>query len=458
MKFWIAQQYKNKQEYNMITNIINELCENNGSNYKLDVLKKHKSNKLLQRVLKMAYDSTVYRYYLTMKHWHNIPDHKFETPENPTYTLEQALDFLEFKLATRELTGNAAIEAMDTVFNSLSADDRDVIIKIINRDLRINCGRTSINKVFGNLITKPVYMRCGVFSKKSSKDISYPALVQLKADGTYREMKISDGKVELFSRSGEQYFYEFENKYSDLPDGHYTGELIVEGTENRSESNGLLNSDNPPVDKIIFYVWDYITPDEYSNAANKVKNTLTYKERLDTLRQIVKTKNCHQLQIIESHEVNNSKEAFSKVIEWMENGLEGGVLKDLNGVFRDGSSKHQLKMKLEMDLEVRVTGFKEGKIGTKRAETFGAINFETDDGMIKGSTSGFSDELLEQINSDRDSYVGKIMTVSCNDITKGRDSDHYALSHPRFKEFRNDRDDTDTLERAMEIKQMSMSF
>jgi DNA ligase-1 len=442
----------------MIASIINELCENNGSNYKIDVLKKYKSNELLQRVLKMTYDSTVYRYYLTMNHWNNIPNHKFETPENPTCTFNQALDFLEFKLATRELTGNAAIDALNEIFNSLSENDRSVIVKIVNRDLRINCGRTSINKVFGNLITKPVYMRCGVFSKKNAKDISYPALIQLKADGTYREMKVLEGKVELFSRSGEQYFYEFENNYSDLPDGHYTGELIVEGTENRALSNGLLNSDNPPVDKIIFYVWDYITGDEYSNAVNKVKNTLTYADRLAVLRKIVEDKNHRQLQVIESHEVVDSKEAFEKVIQWMEADLEGGVLKDKSGLFRDGTSKHQLKMKLEMDLEVRVTGFKEGKIGTKRAATFGAINFETDDGMIKGSTSGFSDEMLTLINSDRDFHIGKIMTVSCNDITKGRDSDHYALSHPRFKEFRDDRDDTDTLVRALEIKQMSTSF
>lgn len=84
--------------------------------------------------------------------------------------------------------------------------------------------------------------------------------------------------------------------------------------------------------------------------------------------------------------------------------------------------------------------------------------FETDDGQIKGATSGFSDEQLEKINSDRDSYIGKIITVSCNDITKGRDNDYYALSHPRFEEVRNDKTETDTLERALEIKQMAMCF
>ena len=443
----------------MVTDIINELCLDNGSNYKLEVLKRHKSNALFERVLKMTYDSVVYRYYLTMNHWNKMEESaRFSACSIPTMTLEDALDFLEQKLSTREITGNSAIEQMSQVFNSVSEQDRDVLIKIINRDLRINCGRTQINKVFPNLITKPIYMRCGVFSKKTSKDIKYPAILQLKADGTYRELQVFNGEVKLLSRSGEEYQYQFENDFADLPDGHYTGELLVEGTENRSESNGLLNSDNPPVDKIVFYVWDYITPEQYSNAAKKVKNTVSYEDRFARLKEIVADKKHPQLQLIETYRVNNTVEAFEKVVGWMNGGLEGGVLKDMGGVFRDGTSKHQLKMKLEMDLEVRVTGFKEGRVGTKRADTFGAITFETDDGMIKGSTSGFTDAQLEEINSDRDVYIGKIMTVSCNDITRGRDSDHYALSHPRFKEFRDDRDDTDTLQRAEEIKLMAMSF
>ena len=86
------------------------------------------------------------------------------------------------------------------------------------------------------------------------------------------------------------------------------------------------------------------------------------------------------------------------------------------------------------------------------------MTYESDDGKIKGSCSGFSDEQLEQINNNRDWYIGKIIAVGCNDITKGRDNDYYALSHPRFDEVRTDKTETDTLERALEIKQMAMSF
>lgn len=51
----------------MIYDIINELNENNSTNYKIEVLKKHKDNKLLQRVLKMTYDKAIYSYGITMK-------------------------------------------------------------------------------------------------------------------------------------------------------------------------------------------------------------------------------------------------------------------------------------------------------------------------------------------------------------------------------------------------------
>ena len=138
-------------------------------------------------------------------------------------------------------------------------------------------------------------------------------------------------------------------------------------------------------------------------------------------------------------------------------GYEGAILKDRDAIFRDGTSPQQLKLKLEIDVDVRITGFKEGTPGTKREATFGAMTFETDDGQIKGRTSGFTDAQLEDFNSRREELIGQIMTVTCNDITKGRDNDYHALSHPRFIELRNDKTDTDTLERALETKEMAMA-
>lgn len=438
-----------------ISEIINELNIENGSNYKLAVLKKYTDHKLLQRVLQMTYDRVKYTYGLSAKRWLTNEEIYKDPPVLHT-TLEMALDFMADALSTRKVTGNLAHDQMESVLVSLSAEDTDVVLKVLNRDLRINMGRTQINKVFPDLIMKPVYMRCGIFGPKTAKDISFPAYIQLKADGTYREACVSGGKVEFVSRSGESYVYPvLESHLAQSPDGYYVGELLVRGSPNRAESNGLINSLEPPHDIIDFHVWDYITPEEYANAHNKVPNKTKYKDRLKKLEELVTGMNSPNIHVIENHEINSIDEALEWTSKWMDQDLEGGVLKDKNGVFKNGTSKHQLKLKLEIDIDVRIMGFQEGTPGTAREKTFGAVLFETDDGMIKGRTSGFSDDQLQDFNSRRAEMIDKIITVRCNDITRGRANEHYALSHPRFIEVRDDKTETDTLERALETKDMA---
>ena len=46
------------------------------------------------------------------------------------------------------------------------------------------------------------------------------------------------------------------------------------------------------------------------------------------------------------------------------------ILKDFKGVFKNGTSKHQLKLKIAFTLDVRIVGFIEGTKGTKREKTF----------------------------------------------------------------------------------------
>ncbi len=165
-----------------------------------------------------------------------------------------------------------------------------------------------------------------------------------------------------------------------------------------------------------------------------------------------------KIELIETYLVTDIQSALKYTTQWMNKGLEGAILKDANNIFVDHTSPTQLKLKLEIDAEVRVTGFTEGKKGTKREATFGALTFENDEGTIKGQTSGFTDEMITELHNNREKYIGQVMTVQFNDLTQSRDNDFYALSHPRFIEFRNDKDTTDTLERVQESKEMAMNL
>lgn len=115
-------------------------------------------------------------------------------------------------------------------------------------------------------------------------------------------------------------------------------------------------------------------------------------------------------------------------------------------------------MKVAFNIDVRVVGFIEGTPGTKRELTFGSLVYETDDGKIKGSTSGFSDDLLADINSRREEVLNSIIELEGNDLTKGRENEHYAVSHPRFVDFRGDKNNTDDLDRALESLESAKEF
>lgn len=161
---------------------------------------------------------------------------------------------------------------------------------------------------------------------------------------------------------------------------------------------------------------------------------------------------------IEFKIVDNIQEALKYTSEVMQSGFEGTILKNTHAVFRDGTSPDQLKLKLEIEADVRITGFTPGT--GKNSEYFGAITFENDEGTVKGQVgvSSMTEKLRNEIHANRDSMIGKIMEVQFNDLTRARGSDTWAFSHPRFIELRDDKDETDTLEKILSTREMAMNL
>ena len=439
-----------------------ELNKENGSNYKLSVLKKYKDSELLQRVLKMCYDKVSFTYGVK-KIWGTTSSAE-TTKTGPILELSESLDFLESYIVTRKLTGHAALAAIQDVMNRMWTGDQTIFGGIINRDLRLNLGRTTINKVWPNLIVKPPYMRCGVYSEKAAEKINFPAYVQLKSDGTMRYIIKEGERVTFMSRSGEESEYPIlKDEFLKFPDGVYVGEMLVANEPNRQKANGLINSDTPPHDDIILQCWDFIYLQEFSDAKHCISNLtrIPYRNRFNILSDIIDSfshlKLDSHISKIPSKLVNNLKEALEMCSFWMNDGFEGAILKDTQNIFKDHTSPTQLKLKLAIDADVRVVGFSEGTPGTKREKTFGALMYENDEGTVKGQCSGFTDQQLEDFNSRRSELIGKIITVQFNDLTKGSGSETYALNHPRFIELRNDKDETDTIERLFELKNMAVN-
>lgn len=429
----------------MLKDILNELNNSNSSNYKLDTLKKYKDNENLKKLLELTYNRNKFNYNISRNYIIN----NVSLNSNGSKSIEEFLDEIE-NLGGGSIRGNATHDYVYNLLNNLDSENREILLNVIGRDLKIGLNVKSINKVFKNLIPKPNYMRCAVLSEKTLKKIKFPAFIQLKMDGTYREIHVSDGQVTGKTRSGEEYFNpilfkEMEN----FPNGFYTGELTIEG-ESRFSGNGLINSLNPPYEKIVFTVWDYLTDEDY---LENTKNL--YSNRFNTLKDILEKNSSERVKLVPNFEVQSIDEALKHVSEWMEQGLEGGVLKDKNNVFKNGTSGTQLKIKLKVDAEMRITGFTDGTVGTKREGKIGAIQFSNDEGTIKGQCSGFSDDELDLFTKNKDNLIGRIISVEFNDLVKSENNDYYALSHPVFVEIRDDKTETDDLEKVIQLRDMA---
>lgn len=281
----------------MIHTIMAELNESNSTNHKLAVLKKYKDDKFLQRVLKMAYDSVEYTYGVT------VPQiEKFTGNPSGKPNLAYALDKLADEVSTRNVTGHAALQLVADLLSDLNDKDADLMKKIINRDLRVNFGKTLITKVWPDLINKPIYMRCDVYSAKTAKNIKFPAMVQLKADGMACFTHVTSNEVICYTRSGETFklnSIQYLSNKRELHNKIIQGELLIEGELDRAISNGEINSlikfrqgNNSSISdndadiiesRLLYQVWDIITESEWLNAQNKIKCNIPYKERFEEI-------------------------------------------------------------------------------------------------------------------------------------------------------------------------------
>lgn len=432
----------------IIKDILKKLRETSSSKEKLKILTENKENKDLEKIFKYAYDKVDYVFNVSRKSVEN-----YDTEMLTDLNLDEVLKILN----ERTLTGYKALELAKAYVNE-NPENSELFLEILDRDLKVGINSKTLNKVWKGIIQKPKYCRCDVFSRKTANKIAFPAYIQLKCDGTYREAYVKDGKVLFKTRSGEDYSNPvLEEILKVLPDGYYTGEFTLGKADNpdanRAEGNGNINSDNPNFENIHFTIWDFLTEEEYAGITKT-----PYQIRFENLKFILDGLNSDLVHVVPCTLVNNIDEALEVVSDYMNKGLEGGVLKSLGMHFKDGTSKEQLKIKLKVDVEVRCTGFIEGTKGTKYEGKNKVIVFETDDGKIKGQCSGMTDAMVDEVTKNPQKYLNKVLSVQFNDLVKAEGHEYFALSHPRFVEWRDDKDETDTLEKALKLRDMAKTL
>ena len=355
----------------------------------------------------------------------------------------------------KTLSGVNDAKASQIYHMMCSSEERyNVVSRILRKDLRCGVAAKTINKVIPGLVFRVSYQRCATADHVDKIKYKPGAILQLKANGMFAYL-LPDGS--FMTRKGERCSIpgnpvsSFVAELPGLSDKIKAVELLVDGIEDRAESNGFINAffkggGDPEIAKRLrAYTWLFLTQEEFYAGQSKV----AYRYMWDALTQMIPPLGS-PIQPIPSWYVQSYEEAMTKTKSLIREGQEGTVLKSMAEDFfwaDEDPSYYQVKLKAEAECEFKIIGAYQGDQNKKYAGMLGGIRVCSKDGLIVSDVgSGFTDEqrkLGVQSWLDR---AGEIVTVKFNGITKPNEEGIRSLDHPRLIELRDDKEEADTYE------------
>lgn len=455
-----------------IKTILDEIGNESSTKQKMVILGKYKDNETLKRVLYLANSGRI-KFYIKQ-----IPEYKTDVPY---LVLNEAFVMLE-SLSNRDYTGQAATNHLQKLLSGLSADDAYVVERIIGKDLKIGIDG-NINKVIPGLIEETGYCGAKGYSDKLVDNIVKSNkfnFSQEKMDGRYVNIPIIGGDVDMTSRQGEPTILtgaKFIEELKQFDDCVLNGELTMDGLD-RYTSNGIIASlidinkkrdergiegtnkkiaafekkhmnFEDALNLVRFTAWDILTVDEFFS----LKSETPYHERFRILNEVVSKYDTNMVSIVETKLVGSKAEIIEHFEEILSRNGEGTILKSYDGKWKNGKPVTQVKLKKEIELDLKIVGF---NMGTgKNINVVSSLNCESEDGLLKTSPTGINEDDMLDITQRQEELLGTIVAVKCSGVSQDSNG-NYSLLHPVYKGLRiGEKSVGNTLDECIEINKSS---
>ena len=286
-------------------------------------------------------------------------------------------------------------------------------------------------------IQKPLL--AGKFDSEKAK---FPYAATPKIDGIRFLMVGGAALTRSFKPIRNEYLQKILS--SNLPEG-IDGELTSGSTF--QECSSIMRIKGEPDFKV--WIFDFVNP------KGKLK---PYKERMDELRKF-ENFNIPSYEILFPTIVSNQEQIDQLMINNLNAGYEGLMLRDPNGIYKFGRSSVKenilLKVKEFMDDEAEIISFREKMINTneglkdnfgrtkrsscqdglKPSGTLGGFILRNSEGLEFSCGSGLNDALRDEIWKNKSKYLGKL--VKYKFMSKGIKD---LPRHPVFMGFRDETD------------------
>ena len=357
---------------------------------------------------------------------------------------------LTTELSTRQLTGNAALTAVNYArMNSTEAQWNDWYRRILIKDLRCGVSEKTINKVVEKKYADyaiPVFTcQLAHDSANHESKVAGKRLIEVKLDGV-RVIAIvyPNGLVNLFSRNGKQLvnFPLVELQLSKVAD-KFTEPTVLDGEIMSASFQDLMKQihrkDDAKSADAVLNLFDILTLKDFQagkSLRTQLERSAWLKQWYDEVSGLMPNVTIVGQELVNLDTEKGQKRYKEINQQAIEGGYEGIMLKDIYAPYECKRSVAWLKLKpfIEVSLEVKDveegTGRNDGRLGA-------LVCAGTDDGknICVNVGSGFSDGDRTGFWSARDALVGQIVEVRADAVTQNQDGT-YSLRFPRFLRFR----------------------
>lgn len=265
-------------------------------------------------------------------------------------------------------------------------------------------------------------------------EVKYPCYIQPKFDG----IRCIGINGVAYSRKMKPIPNKYIQQWFNTNNVHgLDGELMVVGDFNNVQS-AVMSEDGTP--DFYYMVYDYWDSDK------------NYMERLKLLRHNL-LYNDYGAVVFAANTlvVGDAEEAIKLTANFVNEGMEGAMLRSFHGKYKQGRSTmkegYLLKVKTFLDDEAVVIGFEEKMTNTNTKETdergyskrsskkeglfpantLGSLQVDWN-GVVFNIGSGFNDEQRKEIWDNQEKYLGKLVTFKYQELSS------YGV--PRFPVFK----------------------
>ena len=378
--------------------------------------------------------------------------------ENPWRDFNELL----YKLSRRQLTGNAARDAIEEMaYRFDSVEWNHFCAPVIRRDMRAGISEKTINKICKKTEYEIPVFGCQLATNSEGRpEMKGTKRLEPKLDGVRVLMTVipsDDGTLTVvsYSRNGKVFenFTHIEKQIADnwvkmtrkAATSNLTMGFVLDGEVIGNTFQELMRQarrkENVQADDSVFNVFDIIPLEDfrrgYWNAqlSKRIKILEDMRPIIDNMPNVELLP--HIMVDLDTAEGRDVLHRYAK--DQVNAGFEGIMIKDVGAPYECKRNTFWMKWKPTITVDLTVVGLEEG---TGRNEgRLGALVCEgEDDGKFiqVNVGSGYSDEDRDSYWANSNAIIGRTAEILCDVITQNQDGT-YSLRFPRFVRFRDDK-------------------